>query len=777
MSKQAQLADGTILEFPDDTPDAVMDKAVRAHLSGQSAPQAAPAAPAESPWYGSADDWKRAAGSTARDVMEGAAGVAGIVTDPFVALSNKMLGRQDLSAVGAMSSALDSAGLPHAPEGAGQVASAINRGVAAGGGFMGLGRGLMGAAAPAVQGVGRTLAANPGSQLAGSVLGAGAGETTRQMGGGPTAQTLAALTGALAPAGASATMRGAVRGTDPDDMRRTIDSFRDAGVGVPTVGQASQGRLPRGLEALLSRTPGGAGIFANKADDQAAGMGKRVEEIAGSLAPRASAKQAGAAIVSGIKGEGGFVEQFKTKQRELFDALDRHIFPSQRIDVSNTRAALGSLNAPIPGAPNTSKLFQNSRIAGIGNALESDVAITTAEQKALADALENIDALYASRNAATQTSGQLRALANQQANRTHNFYPVPGQPRIPGRYSPFPERSAQATTAADEAQAIARNKAAEARGLEQTVADLQAAAQASGGKLPYEAIKKLRTLVGQEMADAGLVSDVPRSKWKALYSALSKDLEAAAAEAGPEASAVFSRANNYTKAGMGRLEVLDSVIQKKGGPEKVFAAAMSGTREGATTLRAVMRSLPPDAQKQLTATVIRRLGRANPSAQNDLGEKFSTETFLTNWNSMAPEARSALFDRFGPRYVHSMTKISRLADVSKAASNMREGSAVFRNPPGTAAASNQAYTVGGFVLSALTGNYGTAAGIAGGVLSANIASRAMTNPRFVEWLAKQTTVPASAMGGSLTALRNEARATKDADLAEIAEALQERANQ
>lgn len=34
MTKHAQLPDGTILEFPDDTPDAVMDKAVKSHLGG-----------------------------------------------------------------------------------------------------------------------------------------------------------------------------------------------------------------------------------------------------------------------------------------------------------------------------------------------------------------------------------------------------------------------------------------------------------------------------------------------------------------------------------------------------------------------------------------------------------------------------------------------------------------------------------------------------------------------------------------------------------------------
>lgn len=39
MTKRAQLADGTILEFPDDTPDAVMDRVVRQHVQGARAAQ------------------------------------------------------------------------------------------------------------------------------------------------------------------------------------------------------------------------------------------------------------------------------------------------------------------------------------------------------------------------------------------------------------------------------------------------------------------------------------------------------------------------------------------------------------------------------------------------------------------------------------------------------------------------------------------------------------------------------------------------------------------
>lgn len=53
MTKQAQLADGTILEFPDETSDAVMDRAVRDHL--RTAPPPSPARPAPSPSL----DWSR----------------------------------------------------------------------------------------------------------------------------------------------------------------------------------------------------------------------------------------------------------------------------------------------------------------------------------------------------------------------------------------------------------------------------------------------------------------------------------------------------------------------------------------------------------------------------------------------------------------------------------------------------------------------------------------------------------------------------------------------
>lgn len=287
------------------------------------------------------------------------------------------------------------------------------------------------------------------------------------------------------------------------------------------------------------------------------------------------------------------------------------------------------------------------------------------------------------------------------------------------------------------------------------------------GTMPYEALKKLRTLVGNELSDAGLASDVPRSKWKTLYAALSRDLEKAAADAGPQARQAWSRANTITRAGMSRIEKIESVIDRKGGPEAVFRAATSGTKEGATTLRAVMQSVDEAGQKMITATVLRRLGLAKAGVQNELGDQFSTETFLTNWNLLSPEAKRTLFDRHGPRFRQDMDTLARVA------SNLRQGSQVFRNPSGTAQATAQNLTAGGAVMALLTGRLDVAAGIGATAGVANLSGRLMANPRFVRWAARATNMPRGAYAAQVNQLAQWASASGDMDLALAAALLED----
>ena len=290
---------------------------------------------------------------------------------------------------------------------------------------------------------------------------------------------------------------------------------------------------------------------------------------------------------------------------------------------------------------------------------------------------------------------------------------------------------------------------------------------AGGGQITYDALKRIRTDIGEAITDYSLSPDTPTREYKALYAALSRDMEAAARAQGPEAVAAAHRANDYTRAAADRLEQIQRVVDKNGGPEKVFAAAMSGTQDGGTTLRAVMQSLPADGQKAVTAAVIKRMGLATPGQQGAVGEAFSAQTFLTNWNRVSPEARRALFDRYGPQFARDMDKISRVAE------RIRNGSRVFANPSGTA---NRATAIGYY--GSLAGATGAAAVGAGatplaflvmGGLSANAAARLMTNPKLVSWLARATEMPASALPQQVVLLKQAMRDDPDAQevLAEL----------
>lgn len=302
--------------------------------------------------------------------------------------------------------------------------------------------------------------------------------------------------------------------------------------------------------------------------------------------------------------------------------------------------------------------------------------------------------------------------------------------------------------------------------LADNVAEDLSVAQAAGTPgIPYEAVKQIRSKIGEELSDFALSNDRPTAQLKQLYASLSSDLEQAAAQQGPAAVAAVRRANTYFRASADRLENLERIVDKNGGPEKVFQAAMSGTRDGATTLRAVMRSLPADGQKAVSAAVIKRMGLAAPGAQNAAGDAFSANTFLTNWSSISQEARRTLFGRFGDDFSRDMDKIARVAETIKS------GSEVFKNPSGTAnrgAALAYPATIGGLLI---TGQAGPAGAAVLGGLGANAVARLMTNPRFVKFLARSTELPLSALPAQINVLKRQAAETQDDDVAEVANAL------
>ena len=404
-----------------------------------------------------------------------------------------------------------------------------------------------------------------------------------------------------------------------------------------------------------------------KATTQNAEMGKRVSGLADELNPNTSPFTAGSAIEQGIKGEGGFISRFRDTQRKLYDELDKHVKPSDKITTSNTMDKLAELSRDIEGAEKTSSILNSSAVKDIKEAFTYDQG-----------AKPDTESLILSSS---------------------------GRPIIhPG--------------------------------------------EEGSGAMPYEAIKRIRSKIGEKLSDTSLTDPVSKSEWKQLYGALSKDMENAVSD-NPEAMGALKRANRYTQEGHDKIDnILNKIISNKI-PEDIYksATSMSDIKSGATKIQTVMESLNEDEQNVVRAQFLKTLGLATPGAQTAEGDVFSPHTFLTNWNKISPEAKNTLFpditkshsavmsDEIGAGTRKSLDKIA------KATSNIKEGSKVFANASNTARAGGQLALVSGVAGAAASGNYKTALGLIGGAGAANLSARLMTNPRFVNWLAKATTKP------------------------------------
>ena len=266
----------------------------------------------------------------------------------------------------------------------------------------------------------------------------------------------------------------------------------------------------------------------------------------------------------------------------------------------------------------------------------------------------------------------------------------------------------------------------------QTAAELSALLDE--GKLPFQAVKQFRTLVGNEISDSNMLSEISRSKWNPLYGALSQDIRDTASAVGPEATNAFNRANNYTRAGAQRLEKV-APFADAATPEKAYAALVSAAKENTSTLQAVKKSLPEDARGTLAGTIIERLGKATPGRQNEEGTAWSPDTFLTNWNKLSPASQKELFSGFK----NSEQVAEQVAAVAKASAMLRDSAKIWANPSGTAPALSARTTIGGLALGVATGNWPVAAAAGAGIAGANLLARGVTNKGIVDYMARKST--------------------------------------
>lgn len=195
------------------------------------------------------------------------------------------------------------------------------------------------------------------------------------------------------------------------------------------------------------------------------------------------------------------------------------------------------------------------------------------------------------------------------------------------------------------------------------------------GGLSWKAATDLRSSIGESIGRInGALSDMDQGKLKQAYATLTSDLEAAAIAAGPEAEAAWRRANNYYRRGAERIsKQLDQTISAKS-PERAFEAFVAmGKKDRASAdgkrMFQIKASMPKEEWREVSASIIDRLGRSRPGAQSAEGDAFSPATFLTEWNKLSPEAKSVLVPQEIRQELNNVAKVSELAKEAGAERN------------------------------------------------------------------------------------------------------------
>jgi hypothetical protein len=553
---------------------------------------------------------------------------------------------------------------------------------------------------------------NPAAVRVPGSIGAGIKDASMAAAAGATAQGAAeafpdnpamAVAAGFAPQAATHGIRGAVRGGEADrvQMNRRLEALREAGVTTPSVGLATGGRGAQATESLFSRTPLAAGVMAKNAQSVQGQLGTRAGELADLSAAERGPKAAGQALTGGI-------EDYRQRQQDIEDRLiarvGQAVPPGQLFPQSGVLGVGHTVTAPIPTAPAQSALRDADR---------------TWVNQQVAAALQ--DSLGTPPTPPTQVPSGILGPNGQPIMNT-----VPGTPGRPGGVS-------------------------------------------------FDALRQIKSLIGSHAYPAGgaLMVGADDAALKALYGGAKQDIRSAAGLADlqrilqgqpPAAGARMERADQFYKATQTILEDVLAPVHKAGerAPEKAYQSVLSSAKGAPSLTTQTMRSLPADVRSTVAATVIDGLGRAKSGRQTDTGEKFSSETFLTNWDGIQPEAKTALFSG----YKNADTVRRGLDNIAKSASMLREKGGVWANPSGSGGAVGQLAAAGGVVTGVATGSPSLVLKTLAAPGVGWAGAKLMTSPKFVTWLSQATTIPPARQQQHLARLAAISTTERDPELAQ-----------
>lgn len=426
------------------------------------------------------------------------------------------------------------------------------------------------------------------------------------------------------------------------------------------------------------------------------GFGNRATNAATSAAVAATL---GGAINAALPAVRGAVTQ--TPGSQVAEAAERLGVNLPRAVTSDSRATqqIGKIatNVPIAGQP----LRQASQ---------------TAIQQ-LDDASKNVSAGYGAADANAATAGAtLRSgledyIGPTTKARVEKLYDAVDNLVNPNALTPLQN------TAAKVQEIVTRRGAAALPSESPAVSQVLDAIQRQQG-LSYEGLKTLRTSVGEMMKSSNLPANISQGELKALYGALTKDLEGAVKNAGGnQALSAWQRANKYNTLVMERRENLNRLLNVKS-DEQLFNKVLNSASEKGGDIKLlaqVRKALPADEWNELAAGVINRIGR-------DPEGKLTPDRFVTAYGNLSQAGKSLLFRSTGQSALANS-----LDDIALISSRFKQLNQ-YANPSGTAQS-----VIGG------AGGFGILADpvtTISGIVSARVMSELLARPQSARSIAK-----------------------------------------
>lgn len=337
------------------------------------------------------------------------------------------------------------------------------------------------------------------------------------------------------------------------------------------------------VQAGLDALPGG-GPIGTAAARETEDLGTAARNVAESAGPVSDRQGAGEAVAQGAS---QYKAASKAQAKGLYGQRDQLIGgPDTAVPTPNAASAIQDIASRFPTSPAIQQLREHPAIRAIGGALPGEPTS------------ENVPTgiLDASGNPITRTvtsGGEPLTLGEVTEALSH----VRGVVR---------NLESQTLNGKATAPVLSRVKQVE-QGLENDVMQSARNADVQAGRTPGDPGS---AVAAQRDADAFYAD-----RAQALNGALKRPLQSAADDTKVSGESVYNQVSGDMDAQSGNL----------------------------SRLRETWFRLPQEAKSTFAATKIDDLGRALPGQQNDLGNAWSFQTFLTNLNKLSPQARNIVF--------------------------------------------------------------------------------------------------------------------------------------